>query len=100
MKSNPIETRPGNRFIILQDDRKHSDVYEVARWSVERADWIRKDAEPSRIAPAHWLPLDHLPRHRTSYGPRVRRRTLPWRDYGTRGRGISVRPKRCEGSNG
>jgi hypothetical protein len=64
MKPNPIETTPGNKFIILQDDRKHSDVNEVARWSVERADWIRKDGEPSRIVPTHWLPLDHLPRPR------------------------------------
>jgi hypothetical protein len=64
MKLNPIETTPGNNFIILQDDRMDSDVYEVARWSVERADRIRKDGEPSRIAPTHWLPLDHLPRHR------------------------------------
>jgi hypothetical protein len=64
MKPNPIETTPGNKFIILQDDRKHSDVNEVARWSVERADCIRKDGEPSRIAPTHWLPLDHLPRYR------------------------------------
>jgi hypothetical protein len=64
MKPNPIETTPGNKFIILQDDRNHSDVYEVARWSVERAAWIRKDGEPSRIAATHWLPLDHLPRPR------------------------------------
>jgi hypothetical protein len=64
MKSNPIEPTPGNKFIILEDDRKHSDVSEVAQWSVERADRIRKDGEPSRIAPTHGLPLDHLPRHR------------------------------------
>jgi TPR repeat protein len=64
MKSNPIEPTPSNKFIILEDDRKHSDVSEVAQWSVERADWIRKDGEPSRIAPTHGLPLDHLPRHR------------------------------------
>jgi hypothetical protein len=64
MKSNPIEPTPSNKFIILEDDRKHSGVSEVAQWSVERADWIRKDGEPSRIAPTHGLPLDHLPRHR------------------------------------
>jgi hypothetical protein len=61
MKPNPIETTPGNKFIILQDDRKYPDVYEVARSSVERADWIRKDGDPSRIAPTRWLPLDHYP---------------------------------------
>jgi hypothetical protein len=61
MKSNPSEAAAGNKFIILQDDRKHPDVYEVAGWSVERADWIRKEGEPIRITPSQWLPLDHLP---------------------------------------
>jgi hypothetical protein len=60
MKSNPSEAAPGNEFIILQDDRKDFDVYEVARWSVQRADW--KDGEPIRITPTHWLPLGHLPK--------------------------------------
>jgi hypothetical protein len=64
MKSNRSEAAPGNKFIILQDDRKHSDVYEVAGWSVERAAWIRKEGEPIRITPTQWLPLDHLPKHR------------------------------------
>jgi hypothetical protein len=56
MKSNPIEP--------LGDDRKRSDVYEVARWSVERTDWIHKDGALIRITPTHWLPLDHSPKHR------------------------------------
>jgi hypothetical protein len=64
MKSNPTEAAPGNEFIILQDDRKHSDVDEVARWSVERADWFHKEGEPIRITPTHSPPLDHLPKHR------------------------------------
>ena len=60
MRSNPIESAPRNQFIILQDDRKDSDVYEIARWSVERGDWIRSDGEPIQITPSHWRPLDHL----------------------------------------
>jgi hypothetical protein len=64
MKSNPSEAAPGNEFIILQDDRKHSDVYEVAGWSVERAAWIHKEGEPIRMRPTHSPPLDHLPKHR------------------------------------
>ena len=62
MRSNPIESAPCNQFIILQDDRNDSDVYEIARWSVERGDWIRNDGEPIQITPSHWLPLDQLRR--------------------------------------
>src|SRR5262245_56821905 len=64
MKPHPIETAPGNVFIILQDDRNHSDVHEIARWSVERNKWIREDGEPAQIIPTHWRPLDHLSRHK------------------------------------
>ena len=62
MRSNPIESAPRNQFIILQDDRKDSDVYEIARWSAERGDWICNDGEPIQITPTHWLPIDHLSR--------------------------------------
>ena len=62
MHSNPIESAPGNQFIILQDEREGADVYEIARWSVERGDWIREDGELIQIIPSHWLPLDHLSR--------------------------------------
>ena len=77
MQSNPIESAPGNQFVILQDERKDSDVYEIARWSVERGDWIRKDGEPIQIIPSHWLPLDHLSRLQQG-GPRG------WRRFGLR----------------
>ena len=60
MRSNPIETAPRNEFIILQDDRKDFDVYEIARWSVETGDWICSDGEPIQITPTHWRPIDHL----------------------------------------
>ena len=60
MRSNPIESAPRDEFIILQDDRKDSDVYEIARWSAERSDWIGHDGEPIELTPSHWLPIDYL----------------------------------------
>ena len=60
MRSNPIESAPRNQFVILQDERQDSDVYEIARWSAERGGWICNDGEPIQITPTHWLPIDHL----------------------------------------
>ena len=57
-----IESAPRNQFVILQDERKVSDVYEIARWSTERGGWICNDGEPIQITPTHWLPIDHLGR--------------------------------------
>jgi hypothetical protein len=56
MALNPIDSAPKNEgFIILQDES--SVVYEVARWSVEKGNWIREEGEPIQITPTHWMPL-------------------------------------------
>jgi hypothetical protein len=60
MRSNPIESAPRDEFIILQDKRKDSDVYEIARWSAERSNWIGHDGEPIELTPSHWVPIDYL----------------------------------------
>jgi hypothetical protein len=60
MRSNPVESAPRDEFIILQDDRQDSDVYEIARWSAERSNWIGHDGEPIELTPSHWLPIDYL----------------------------------------
>ena len=56
MALNSIESAPKNgQFIILQDES--AVVYEVARWSAEKGDWIQEEGEPIQITPTHWMPL-------------------------------------------
>jgi hypothetical protein len=56
MAFESIDTAPkdGN-FVVLQDN--DASAYEVARWSVEKGDWLRVTGEPVQIKPAHWMLL-------------------------------------------
>jgi hypothetical protein len=56
MALHRIETAPKTQeFIILQDESAL--VYEVARWSTEKGNWVREHGEPVQITPTHWMPL-------------------------------------------
>src|SRR6202048_1321436 len=51
-----IETEPRDgKAVILVDVA--SGTYDIARWSVEAGEWIRKNGEPSKIKPTHWYPM-------------------------------------------
>jgi hypothetical protein len=57
MASDPIETAPKNEeWIVLLDES--GDVFEVARWSAEKGNWVGQDGEPIRIKPTHWFQPD------------------------------------------
>jgi hypothetical protein len=61
MKWYRIDTAPGNEdILILRDNRENAAVFEIARWSTEKANWIRDD-EPILISPTHWMPLPDTP---------------------------------------
>jgi hypothetical protein len=51
-----IETEPRDgKAVILVDVA--SGTYDIAHWSVEAGEWIRKNGEPSKIKPTHWHPI-------------------------------------------
>jgi hypothetical protein len=51
-----IETEPRDgKAVILVDVA--SGTYDIARWSVDAGQWIRKNGEPSKIKPTHWYPM-------------------------------------------
>jgi hypothetical protein len=51
-----IETEPRDgKAVILVDVT--SGTYDIAHWSVEAGEWIRKNGEPSKIKPTHWHPM-------------------------------------------
>src|SRR6476620_9892660 len=51
-----IETEPRDgKAVILVDVT--SGTYDIAHWSVEAGEWIRKNGEPSKIKPTHWYPM-------------------------------------------
>ena len=51
-----IETEPRDgKSVILVDVT--SGTYDIAHWSVEAGEWIRKNGEPSKITPTHWYPM-------------------------------------------
>lgn len=57
MASNSIETAPKNEeWIALLGES--GDVFEIARWSVEKSNWVGREGEPIRIKPAHWFRPD------------------------------------------
>jgi hypothetical protein len=54
MASDPIETAPKNEeWIVLLGES--GDVFEVARWSVEKGNWVGREGAPIRITPTHWF---------------------------------------------
>ena len=51
-----IETEPRDgKAVILVDVT--SGTYDIAHWSVDAGEWIRKNGEPSKIKPTHWYPM-------------------------------------------
>jgi hypothetical protein len=51
-----IETEPRDgKAVILVDVA--SGTYDIAHWSVEAGEWVRKNGEPSKIKPTHWHPM-------------------------------------------
>ena len=51
-----IESEPKDgKAVILVDIA--SGTYDIARWSAETGEWIRKTGEPSKIKPTHWHPM-------------------------------------------
>ncbi len=57
MVSDPIETAPKNEeWIALLGES--GDVFEIARWSVEKGNWVGREGEPIRIKPTHWFRPD------------------------------------------
>ncbi|MBR0696602.1 hypothetical protein [Bradyrhizobium lablabi] len=43
------------KAVILVDVA--SGTYDIAHWSAETGEWMRKNGEPSRIKPTHWHPI-------------------------------------------
>jgi hypothetical protein len=57
MASDPIETAPKNEeWIALLSES--GDVFEIARWSVEKGNWVGREGEPIQINPTHWFRPD------------------------------------------
>jgi hypothetical protein len=55
-----IESEPKDgKAVILVDIA--SGTYDIARWSAETGEWIRKTGEPSKIKPTHWHPMSRDP---------------------------------------
>jgi hypothetical protein len=51
-----IETEPRDgKAVILVDVA--SGTYDIAHWSAEAGEWIRKNGAPSKIKPTHWYPM-------------------------------------------
>jgi hypothetical protein len=51
-----IETEPRDgKAVILVDVA--SGTYDIAHWSAEAGEWIRRNGEPSKIKPTHWHPM-------------------------------------------
>jgi hypothetical protein len=54
MASDPIETAPKNEeWIALLGES--GDVFEIARWSVEKGNWVGPEGAPIRMTPTHWF---------------------------------------------
>ena len=49
-----IEPRDGN-VVILVDIA--TGTYDIAHWSAEAGEWIRRNGEPCKIKPTHWYPM-------------------------------------------
>jgi hypothetical protein len=54
MASDPIETAPKNEELIVLLDES-GDVFEVARWSAKRGNWVGQEGAPIRIKPTYWF---------------------------------------------
>jgi hypothetical protein len=83
MAFNQIETAHKNEdFITLQDEI--ADGYEVARWSVEKSNWVREEGAPVRLTPAHWMQLPKASSVPSSSNLRGRdeKKALPLRRFG------------------
>jgi TPR repeat protein len=50
----PIKTAPKNEELIALVGES-GDVFEVARWSFEKDNWVGKEGEPIRIKPTYWF---------------------------------------------
>ena len=51
-----IETEPRDgKAVILVDVA--TGTYDIAHWSAEAGEWIRRNGEPSKIKPTHWYPM-------------------------------------------
>ena len=51
-----IETEPRDgKAVILVDVA--TGTYDIAHWSAEAGEWIRRNGAPSKIKPTHWYPM-------------------------------------------
>jgi TPR repeat protein len=83
MAFNPIETAPKNEELIILHGES-SDGYEVARWSVEKSNWVREEGEPIGLIPTHWMQLPNASSvpFTSNLRGRDEEKALPLRRYG------------------
>jgi hypothetical protein len=71
MAFESIESAPRNGELIALLGES-GDVFEIARWSIEKRNWVGQKGEPIRIQPTHWFEPNPswLPRTTTSPRPK------------------------------
>lgn len=53
-RATDTEPKDGKAVILVD---VASGTYDIAHWSAETGEWMRKSGEPSRIKPTHWHPI-------------------------------------------
>jgi hypothetical protein len=52
--ASEIEPKDGKAVILVD---VATGTYDIAHWSAEAGEWIRRNGEPSKIKPTHWYPM-------------------------------------------